>query len=138
MTKSVTTRAAASTLLVFGFLLGTGCAISSDVADEGEAVAVRDDAPPQVETEAAIEESPIVEDGEQGEVPLVIAESEQREVEGVLDQVAEIVVGARLPDRHEVIHDLVAEAQALLRDVELKYFFTGKAKREVLRGRPVA
>ena len=41
-------------------------------------------------------------------------------------------------DRHEVIHDLVSEAMALLRDVELQYAFTGKGKREVLRGRPVA
>ena len=37
-----------------------------------------------------------------------------------------------------MIHDLVAEAQTLLRDVELQYIFTGKGKREVLRGRPVA
>ena len=40
--------------------------------------------------------------------------------------------------RHEVIHDLVAEAQTLLRDVELQYVFTGKGKKQVLRGRPVA
>ena len=39
--------------------------------------------------------------------------------------------------RHEVILDLVSEAKSLLRDVELEYVFTGKGKREVLRGRPV-
>ena len=41
-------------------------------------------------------------------------------------------------NRHEAIHDLVAEAQTLLRDVELQYVFTGKGKNQVLRGRPVA
>src|SRR4026207_2377694 len=39
--------------------------------------------------------------------------------------------------RHQVIHDLVAEGQTLLRDVELQYFFTGKGKNPILRGRPV-
>ena len=41
-------------------------------------------------------------------------------------------------ERHEVILDLVSEAQSILRDVELEYVFTGKGKRETLRGRPVA
>ena len=40
-------------------------------------------------------------------------------------------------ERHEVILDLVSEATAILRDVELEYVFTGKGKKEVLRGRPV-
>ena len=48
------------------------------------------------------------------------------------------MVQGRNPLRHEAIHDLVEEAQTLLRDVELQYVFTGKGKREVLRGRPVA
>jgi hypothetical protein len=52
--------------------------------------------------------------------------------------VDEVVVEATRRDRHEVIHDLVSEAMSLLRDVELQYAFTGKGKREVLRGRPVA
>ncbi len=38
----------------------------------------------------------------------------------------------------EAIHDLVAEAQTLLGDVELQYVFTGEGKNQVLRGRPVA
>ncbi len=50
---------------------------------------------------------------------------------------AEVVVqGSR--SRYEAIRDLVAEAQALLRDVELKYVVSGKGRRRTLRGRPVA
>jgi hypothetical protein len=37
-----------------------------------------------------------------------------------------------------VILDRVSEAKSLLRGVELEYVFTGKGRREVLRGRPVA
>lgn len=41
-------------------------------------------------------------------------------------------------NRRETIHNLVAEAQALLSDVELQYVFTAEGKNQVLRGRPVA
>ncbi len=41
-------------------------------------------------------------------------------------------------NRLEAIHDLVAEAQTLLNEVELQYVFTGEGKNQVLRGRPVA
>jgi len=69
---------------------------------------------------------------EEGEVPLAVAQSEQH------DQPSkEAVVGGNR-DRREVIHDLVAEAQKLLSNVELQYVFTGEGKNEVLRGRPVA
>src|ERR1700761_1776789 len=47
-----------------------------------------------------------------------------------------VVQGTR--SRGAAIHDLVAEAQTLLRDVELQYVFTGTGKSQVLRGRPVA
>src|ERR1700738_5225323 len=40
--------------------------------------------------------------------------------------------------RDAAIHDLVAEAQIRLRDVELQYIFTGTGKNQVLRRRPVA
>jgi hypothetical protein len=40
--------------------------------------------------------------------------------------------------RDTAIHDLVAEAQTRLHDVELQYVFTGTGKDQVLRGRPVA
>jgi hypothetical protein len=53
-------------------------------------------------------------------------------------EIDEIIVAAPRRDRHEAIHDLVSEAMALLQDVELPYVFTGKGKREILRGRPVA
>jgi hypothetical protein len=71
----------------------------------------------------------------EGEVPLVVAESERLEEVSPIDDLAEVVVMAR---RHQVISDLVSEGQSLLRDVKLEYFFTGKGKKEVLRGRPVA
>jgi hypothetical protein len=71
-----------------------------------------------------------------GEVPLVVAESEQRESIASAGKLAEVVVEGR--ERHVLIHDLVAEAQSVLRDVELEYVFTGTGNREVLRGRPVA
>jgi hypothetical protein len=41
-------------------------------------------------------------------------------------------------DRREAIRTLVAEAETLLRDVELQYVFVGEGKNQVLRGRPVA
>ncbi|MDH5246625.1 MAG: hypothetical protein OEW98_09250 [Betaproteobacteria bacterium] len=49
----------------------------------------------------------------------------------------EVIVEAPRP-RSEVIMDLVSQARAVLQPVELKYVFTGKGRREVLRGRPVA
>jgi len=65
-------------------------------------------------------------------VPLAVAESEQAE-----KAPPEVIVqGPRA--RHDAIHDFVAEAQRQLRDVELQYVFTGKGKKQVLRGRPVA
>jgi hypothetical protein len=54
------------------------------------------------------------------------------------DGVPEVIVAAKPEQRHELIRDLMAEAQVLLRDVELRYVFTGKGRRETLRGRPVA
>ncbi len=51
---------------------------------------------------------------------------------------AEVVVQGRIRNRHEAIHDLVTEGQALLQDVDLQYVLTGKGKRQTLRGRPVA
>jgi hypothetical protein len=96
---------------------------------------VSDAAP--VDAVALIEQAPPAKEGaskqEEGELPLVVAESEHPQQSS-----EQIVVQGRAPQRHEVIHDLVAEGQALLRDVNLQYVFTGKGRREVLRGRPVA
>jgi len=74
---------------------------------------------------------------EEGEVPIVVAETEHPTPVVSPDRIPEVVVQGNR-DRHEVIRDLVAEAQGLLRDVELQYFFSGSGKKEVLRGRPVA
>jgi len=88
------------------------------------------DAPTAVAQKAVIEERASKEEEE--EPPMVVAESEHPEA------LPEMIVSSKVRDRHEVIHDLVAEAQALLRDVELKHVFTGKGKHQTLRGRPVA
>lgn len=69
----------------------------------------------------------------EGEVPLAVAESEPPS-----DKPEEVIVHGRNLNRHQVIQDLVAEAQSVLADVELQYVFTGKGKRQILRGRPVA
>ena len=88
------------------------------------------------EAATSIEETAAIADGGskqvEGEVPLAVAQSEQH------DQASKgaIVAGSR--NRHEAIHDLVAEAQTLLSGVELQYVFTGEGKNQVLRGRPVA
>ena len=119
--------------LVLLSLLFAGCATPEIEADEEPTLI---DVIPESETATAIEEAHAVGETEAAgevEVPLTVAESEQP-VQGP----EEVVVQRRVLQRHEVIHDLVAEAQALLRDVELKYVFTGKGKREALRGRPVA
>ena len=71
------------------------------------------------------------------EVPLVVAGSERPGRVPPVTELEEVVVEAAR-ERHEVILDLVTEAKSVLRDVELEYVFTGKGKREVLRGRPVA
>jgi hypothetical protein len=131
-------RGAAQGFLVLISLICAACATTGSAGDEGEPVALEAEAPLQeaLETPAEVEEEKEKEEG--GEVPLVVAESEHRENRVPVDDVAEVIVGARVRDRHDAIHDLVSEAQALLRDVELKYVFTGKGSREVLRGRPVA
>jgi hypothetical protein len=70
---------------------------------------------------------------EEGEIPLAVAGSEHADpaaAKGI------VVQGSR--SRDAAIHDLVAEAQTRLRDVELQYVFTGTGKNQVLRGRPVA
>jgi hypothetical protein len=129
-------------LMVLVALLCAACATTGDVADEGEPVVV--EALEAVEEEAvAVEaapappeepEPPVPE--EEVAVPDVAAPSERRAEGAPLEELAEVVIEARA--RHDMIRDLVSEARALLRDVKLDYVFTGKGRREVLRGRPVA
>jgi hypothetical protein len=123
-------RLSARLLAVLATSLLTACATTQDASYEDE--------PPVVEEPLMVEgsppPSPEVSDepvGEEGEVPLVVAETEH------LGPPIEEVVVAGVRPRQEVIRSLVNEAQALLRDVELQYVFTGKGRREALRGRPV-
>jgi hypothetical protein len=75
---------------------------------------------------SAAQTAPIADQGskqEEGVVPLAVAELEKTE------NAPEVVVhGPR--QRHGAIHDFVAEAQTLLRDVELQYVLTGKGKNQ--------
>ncbi|HEY7640214.1 MAG TPA: hypothetical protein VH814_10850 [Steroidobacteraceae bacterium] len=116
--------------LLLASLILAGCASTGDTPEEPTVI---EEAPP-AEVAAAIEEAAPPEDDsskqEEGEVPLPVAESEHP-----TQPAEEVIVQAT---RHQVIHDLVAEAQTLLRDVELQYIFTGKGKNQILRGRPVA
>jgi len=117
-------------LLALIALFVAGCATTGGAGEEAEPLLI-DPVP-----EAPSEVTASAEDGEskqtEGEVPLAVAESEQT------SDMAEVVVQGRIRNRHEAIHDLVAEGQALLQDVDLQYVLTGKGRRQTLRGRPVA
>jgi hypothetical protein len=128
-------RSAALTLLTLASLFFAGCTTTRGTAEEIEPPLINPEHAAPDEAAASTEE-PAAGGGskeEEGEVPLAVAESEHpdqappREV---------VIQGSR--NRDEAIHDLVAEAQTRLRDVELQYVFTGKGKNQVLRGRPVA
>src|SRR5690242_3876917 len=120
------------TLLLLS-LICAGCATTGGSNEEEEPTVIEAAPVPPADAAALEETATKAEDGaskeEEGEVPLVVAESEKPE---------EVSVQGRNLQPHQVIHDLVAEGQTLLRDVELQYFFTGKGKKQVLRGRPVA
>src|SRR3569833_2308020 len=106
---------------LFPFILASlffaGCATTGGAAYEIE--------PPLTDAEhaaPAVPAAPIEEtaaDGgskqEEGEVPLAVAESEHP------DQTPREVVVHGSRTRDQAIHDLVAEGQALLHDVELQY-----------------
>jgi len=129
-----TMKKAALPLFLLASLVCAGCATTGGAGGETEPTLI--DAAPPVEAAALIEKAAPAESGskqEEGEVPIAVAESEQRD-----EAPKEVIVQGRTPNRHEAIHDFVAEAQTLLHDVDLQYFFTGKGKNQVLRGRPVA
>ena len=131
MTKAVLT------LLVLASLICAGCATTRGADDETEPTLIDAEPAPPAAAAASLEKvAPIAESGskqEEGEVPLAVAESEHTD-----EALTEVVIQGRSRNRHEAIHDFVAEGQTLLRDVELQYVFTGKGKNQVLRGRPVA
>jgi hypothetical protein len=112
-------------------LVSAGCATTGGADEDYEPTVIEAVAEPVVESPATPPEE--VSKQQEGEVPIAVAESEPAE-----DAVPEVVVQAHIRARHEAIHDLVTEAQALLRDFELRYVLTGKGKRQTLRGRPVA
>ena len=130
--NALVTRKAIQALLILASLICTACETTGGAVDEGEPVFVEEESAPQEAPEA-----PMATDGEKGEVPLVVAESARPRDVSPGKEIDEVVVEARR-ERHEVILDLVSDAKSLLRDVELEYVFTGKGRREVLRGRPVA
>jgi hypothetical protein len=122
-------------LLILLALILAGCA-TTGVDEEVEPTVIDAAAEPAPAPEMP---GPEAESKQQeGEVPLAVAESETPEPELSEDGIAEVVVQGHIRNRHEAIHDLVTEGQALLKDVELKYVLTGKGKRQTLRGRPVA
>jgi hypothetical protein len=125
-------RSIALALAALACLFVAGCATTRADNDEAEPT-VMDEVPAANEPEAeAAPAQPAESKQQEGEVPLAVAETEQPE-----EAPAEVVVqGSR--NRHEAIRDLVAEAQALLRDVKLQYVISGKGRRRALRGRPVA
>jgi hypothetical protein len=127
----------AALTLALVFLICAGCATPGGDVGEIEPTLIDAATVPQDEVAASLAAAaPVAEEGskqEEGEVPLPVAESEQPD-----QATEEVIVQGRILRRHETIHDLVAEGQTLLRDVELEYVFTGKGKKQVLRGRPVA
>lgn len=127
----VTRRAVQAFLVAASLICTAACETTGGSVDEVEPIVVQDEYAPQQAPEA-----PVATAGEEGEVPLVVAESEPSDELAPDRKLEEVVVEARR-ERHEVISDLVSEAKSILRDVELEYVFTGKGRREVLRGRPV-
>ena len=120
-------------LLIVASLACSACGTTGGALEEPEPVLAVEAPSLSQETSEGPKETKEVE----GEVPLVVAESERPETATSGNALEEVVV--QVPrGRHELILDLVSVAQSLLRDVELEYFFTGKGKRQVLRGRPVA
>lgn len=131
-------------VVILAALAGAGCGTPArTIEGDDPAVSVSEPAAAEDAEVTAMEEPDEPEDeapegdDAEGEVPLAVAETE-RPAQTTHDQLAEVIVQAPLRERHEVINDLVASAATVLRDVKLEYFFTGKGKKEVLRGRPVA
>ncbi len=132
-------RCAARALLAVGALICAGCA-STSVSTEGEdPIPVAEAAPVAQAADAPMKDAPANETStEEGteEVSIAVAETEKPAASAPHEKIDEVVVGG-IRTRDQVIRNLVTEAQALLRDVPLEFFYTGKGKKEALRGRPV-
>lgn len=131
MNPLVTRRAIQAHLVLASLLCMAGCATTGGIADEGEPTFIGEEyAPPEIPG------TPIQMGSVEGEVPLAVVGSGSPDDDAPLTELEEVVVQAQR-ERHEVILDRVSEAKAMLRDVELEYVFTGKGRKEALRGRPV-
>jgi hypothetical protein len=133
-------RRAALSLLIPVFLFFAGCALTGGDSEEQEPTFVGDQSLTREEKEVLAHKSLTADEAartaDEGEVPLAVAESEPPPKVSP-NTLPEVTVEARVPERFEVINNHVSEARVLLSDVELKYVFTGKDNKEVLRGRPV-
>jgi hypothetical protein len=128
---------AACMTVALSSLLFSACATQDLVTEEAEPLYIPDDV---AATPATSEAEPTAAEGsgDATESAVQASEPEPSNTDQSTDGVAEVVVAAKVEQRHELIRDLMAEAKVLLRDVELRYVFTGKGRRETLRGRPVA
>jgi hypothetical protein len=139
MNTSVLLRTAPLLPVLVAFLF-SACA-TGGLTEGGEASIVAQDTTAEevpespMDAEDPAEDAEDSEEADEPEVPLAVAESEPAPPPPHIEVLGEVVVAAQ---RHDVINGHVAEARAVLQDVKLEYFFTGKGKNEVLRGRPVA
>lgn len=131
MTARATPRALQVLLVLASLICIAGCQTTGGVADEGEPVVFVEESAPLEAPEALT-----LKEGEEEQVPLVTAGSGHPEDVTRLTEIEEVVVKAQR-ERHEVILDHVSQARSILSDVKLEYVFTGKGRKEVLRGRPV-
>jgi len=125
------------TLLIVAFLACTACGTTGGGLEESEPDPVLIENDVDVVPEAAPAESAATSGQVEGEAPPAVAKSERPEAGLPAKELEEVVVEAARP-RSDVILDLVSQARSLLQPVKLQYVFTGKGRREVLRGRPVA
>ena len=125
------------TLLIVAFLACTACGTTGGGLEESEPDPVLIENDVDVVPEAAPAESAATSGQVEGEAPPAVAKSERPEAGLPAKELEEVVVEAARP-RSDVILDLVSQARSLLQPVKLQYVFTGKGRREMLRGRPVA
>lgn len=127
-------------LLLIAFLACTACSTTGGSVDESEPDPVLvpgDDGVVIVPDVAA--HPPAPNKNVEGEVPPAVAKTERPATAPppAGNRLEEVVVEAQRA-RSDVILDQVTEARKRLRNVELRYTFVGKGRREKLRGRPVA
>jgi hypothetical protein len=135
--RRTTVRMAACMTVALSSVLFSACATQELATDEAEPLYIPDDV---AATPATSEAEPTAAEGsgDATESAVQASEPEPSNTDQSTDGVPEVIVAVKVAQRHELIRDLMAEAKALLRDVELQYVFTGKGRRETLRGRPVA